>query len=112
MKKFAVILACLWAVAAHATIFLTDPFNYPDGSHINGQGSWTSQSGTDSGPIIVTNQSMRMVFANAEDVNVALPGGPFNGTGVVGALYTSMTVNFESLPGNTNTVNNNYFVHF
>src|SRR5207248_3188665 len=68
------------------------------------------------GPQTVTNQTDRVVFANAEDCSVLLPNSPYNGTAngnpLVGALYASMVLNFESLPGDTNSLTANYFAHF
>ena len=112
MKKFIAISAFLWSITSHAAVFLTEPFNYPDGSQIASEPGWGAHSGAGSGPQTVTNQNLQVVFSNAEDTDVALPGGPFNGTGLVGSLYASMTVNFQAVAVDTNSVPGNYFIHF
>lgn len=113
MKKY-IALSFLCALAANASVFLTEPFNYPDGTQL-GSGSipgWNAHSGNGSGPQIVTNQTLQVIFSNAEDTDVTIPGGPYNGTGLVGSLYASMTLNLQANSTDTNVVNNNYFVHF
>jgi hypothetical protein len=112
MKKLILLSLIFCAVVAQGAIILTEPFNYADGTQIKNQPGWASHSSADSGPVLVTNNTMRLVFANAEDVNVTLPNGPYTGSGLVGSLYASMVLNFESTGVNTNSVIGNYFAHF
>ncbi|MGZ5527845.1 MAG: hypothetical protein ACXWJB_04165, partial [Limisphaerales bacterium] len=116
MKKLFLGLAVLMGLYAHADIKLTENFNYPDGTPITDQAAagWLAHSGAGSGPQLVTNKTLRVVFANAEDTSVAIPGAPYNpaNTPLVANIYASMTVNFESVPGSSNTVNDNFFAHF
>lgn len=87
-------------------LLLADDFNYADGALI-GNGSWAHHSGAITGQVQVAGGSITLSTAFTEDVNVALPGGPFaTNSGV--QLYASLRVNFSALPGNSG----NYFAHF
>lgn len=87
-------------------LLLSDDFNYADGALI-GNGSWAHHSGANTGQVQVVGGSITLSTALTEDVNVALPGGPFvTNSGV--QLYASFRVNFSALPGSSG----DYFAHF
>lgn len=115
MKKFIALSALLLAVAANASVIMTETFNYQNGSLIANQPGWGAHSQQGSGAQVVTNNHLRVVFNNQEDTDVIIPNNPYNGSGAnltVSSLYASMTLNFVQLPGSSNSVIGNYFAHF
>jgi hypothetical protein len=112
MKKILVLIAFAFTlVKTQAAIVLSDSFTYPDGAIVGAAGSpWTAHSGAGSGPIQVTNNMLRVVSANSEDINAPLSGAPYDTTNnpAVTSVYSSFTLSLSSLPGSAGT----YIAHF
>lgn len=90
-----------------ADVLLDEPFGYPDGPLVEvSAGKWSSHSGT-SGPVTVASEAITLSQSQAEDVNAALPGGPFTAVSAT-VLYVKFTARFSALPNGDGT----YFAHF
>ncbi len=109
MKKQLCLIALLAGVsAARADLVFSDGFTYPDGNLVGAPGSpWNAHSGAGNGPVTVQNGEVLVSRSLAEDVNVALPGGPFTSAGPVTALYAGFSARFSALPSA-----GSYFAHF
>jgi hypothetical protein len=107
MKKLLTTLgvAGAFALSAHGTVILNEPFTYPDGSiTANSGGVWTNHSGTTL-QVDVTSGVVNLSQLETEDVSAALAGGPYTTNGY---LYASLKVNFSALPAGSG----GYFWHF
>ena len=107
MKKF--LLLCLFlalpAGFAHATVLLSDSFDYADGSLVTvSSGKWGHHSGNTTGEVDVVSGRVFLTQAESEDVSAVLSNGPYSS----GNLYARFTVNFSALPSGAGT----YFAHF
>lgn len=92
---------------AHATLLLTEPFNYTNGALVTvSAGLWTTHSGT-AGETVVAAGRVELRSSQTEDTSVAIPGQPYAAANT-NSLYASFTVNFASLPSSGGS----YFVHF
>jgi hypothetical protein len=115
MKRFLPLLGCLaCTLTANATALLNETFSYANGSltTVSG-GAWAAHSSVGLNPVQVTNNQIRLqgLTASAEDVNRALPGGPYTPeSGAV--LYAGFDVKFTALPLPSTAFSNNYFAHF
>jgi hypothetical protein len=107
MKKLLTTLgvAGAFALSAHGTVILNEPFAYSDGSiTANSGGIWTNHSGT-ALQVDVTSGVVNLSQLESEDVSAALAGGPYTTNGY---LYASLKVNFSALPAGSG----GYFWHF
>ncbi|NGO38445.1 hypothetical protein G4L39_03405 [Limisphaera ngatamarikiensis] len=100
------ILGCSWAIAG-ATLYLNEPFDYPDGPLISVSGGlWITHSGT-TGQVDVVSGAVFLTQSESEDVSIAITNVPGGAIGS-GMLYAGFTVRFTALPSGSGT----YFWHF
>jgi hypothetical protein len=109
MKKILLSSLMILAVyAAHAGVVLSDTFTYPDGGLVGAPSSpWSAHStGT---LMLVTNNTLIVSRARAEDVNAPLAGAPYLVADPAAKLYSSFTLVISNdLP----TLSGTYFAHF
>ncbi len=86
---------------------LVEPFDYPDGSVVDGSSLWSTHSGT-TGQVQVVSGKLEITEAQSEDINAPLAGAPYDPSSGLN-LYVSFAVNFSELPGSGS---GNYFAHF
>lgn len=101
-------ISICFALNGKADIVFSDGFTYSDGTLVGATGSpWVAHSGAGSGPVQAINGEIELSRSQSEDVDVALPGGPFATSGTVTALYASFKVKFADLP----SAGGSYFAH-
>ena len=129
MKTFLTCLCCAAALTmigntASATTFMSDSFSYADGqltdsedgagANVSG-GAWTGHSGTgfDDNVDVIGGQA-ELLNSGSEDVNrPANPAGTiFAGAGDKWYYAAQVTVNDTRADPNTESINNDYFMHF
>jgi hypothetical protein len=85
-------------VTPSTATLLCDNFDYPNGAvTTNSAFFWGNRSGTP-GQCLVTNGTLRLDPAQAEDVQATLPGGPYYKTNN-SVLYSAFRMKVDSVPG-------------
>ncbi len=101
-------LTFILVVRPNTVTLLNEGFDYDSSGAIVGvsDGFWQTHSGTPSQMQVGSGQ-VTVTDDNSEDVNAPLIGQPYNASSKQ-VLYSSFTLNYNGLPGATNT----YFAHF
>jgi len=109
MKKTTLTLLSLAGVAwlGQATVYLNEPFAYPDGPLVTvASGLWLTHSGT-TGQVDVASGKVNLAQTESEDVSASVTN--VLGRAITnGYLYAGFKVNFSALPLGNGT----YFWHF
>ena len=102
-------LTFILVVRPNTVTLLNEGFDYDTGGSLLAQsgGFWANHSGTPVGAMQVGSGVVTVTEDNAEDVNAPLIGQPYSASSKQ-VLYSSFTLNYNGLPGATNT----YFAHF
>jgi endonuclease/exonuclease/phosphatase family metal-dependent hydrolase len=106
---FAAAWLALVGPLAHASILLSNSFDYPDGALVSvSGGDWVHHSGAtgSTGEVKVAGNRVFLSQTNSEDVSAQLLGQPYPATTNI-LLYAGFTINVAGLPSG----NGGYFAH-